>query len=150
MRIKSITVCRITPTKSTAFDNAVSDAAEDIADRDFHLPFNELPNHLRMKVWQDAEATVRTSVDISDIEVQLSLGLDEPKKGVQLLLHGVFTGSIIGCPHYVAGKCSDREMQICSYEESPRRRCEVMIEVIRKWKEEFSENAQDRPVGSPA
>lgn len=59
MRIKNITVCRITPARSMPFDNAVSDAAEDIAGREFHLPFNELPNHLQMKVWQDAEAAVR-------------------------------------------------------------------------------------------
>jgi hypothetical protein len=59
MKIKCITICRITPTKTTPFDNAVSDAAEQIADRAFHMAFHDLPANIQMQIWLDSEVEVR-------------------------------------------------------------------------------------------
>lgn len=64
MRIKAITIERITPTRATPFDNAVSDTAEGIADRQYRMTFADLPAHLQMQVWQDAEAEVRGEVRV--------------------------------------------------------------------------------------
>lgn len=66
-------------------------------------------------------------------------------KGIQLKLRGVFTGLRESCPQYVAGKCSDNEMKPCTYTEKPIRRCPVLAEVIKGWKEEY---AEDRPAKS--
>lgn len=69
--------------------------------------------------------------------IQPHMALDTPKDGVQLKLRGIFTSLREGCPQYIDGKCSDREMAPCTYDQKPMQSCPVLAEVIKQWQTEY-------------